>query len=174
MSRSQAKAPTPAPAAKATGWKDRLSEEDYNELRETFLVFDEDNSGTIDPTEINKALEELGLEKRSPFILSLIHALRDKNKAINFEEFLEVVGTKVGDFKTKDGLKRIFALYDTNEDGTIEYEEFKSVARWIKDGINDDQLLEMLHSTHVSHKTSSNEGFTFEEFEKIVSKFVNK
>jgi Ca2+-binding EF-hand superfamily protein len=55
MSRSQVKAPAPAPT-KVTSWKDRLSEEDYNELKETFNVFDEDGSGTIDPVEINKAL----------------------------------------------------------------------------------------------------------------------
>jgi len=173
MSRSQVKAPAPAPT-KATSWKDRLSEEDYNELRDTFNVFDEDGSGTIDPVEINKALEELGLDKRNPFILSLLYALRDKNKPINFDEFLEIVGSRVGDFKTKEGLKRIFALYDKNEDGIIDIEEFKTVAKWIKDGINDDDLIEMLHSTHVSHRTSSNEGVTFEEFEKIVSKFANK
>jgi len=113
MSRSQVKAPTPAPA-KPTTWKERLTEEDYNELRDTFNVFDEDGSGSIDPAEINKALEELGLDKRNPFTLSLIYALRDKYKPINFDEFLEIVGSKVGDTKTKDGLKRIFALYDTN------------------------------------------------------------
>jgi len=55
MSRSQVKAPAPAPT-KATSWKDRLSEEDYNEHKDTFNVFDEDGSGTIDPVEINKAL----------------------------------------------------------------------------------------------------------------------
>jgi len=173
MSRSQVKAPAPAPT-KATSWKDRLSEEDYNELRDTFNVFDEDGSGTIDPVEINKALEELGIDKRNPFILNLIHALRDKNKPLTLEEYLEIVGTRVGDFKTKDGLKRIFAIYDANEDGFIEYEEFKAIAKWIRDGINDDELLEMLHSAHVNHKTSSSEGFNFEEFERIVSKFANK
>lgn len=111
MSRSQVKAPAPAPP-KATSWKDRLTEEDYNDLRETFNVFDEDGSGTIDPVEINKALEELGLDKRNPFVLGLIHGLRDKNKPINFEEFLDVVGSKVGDTKTKEGLKRIYSIFD--------------------------------------------------------------
>ena len=68
MSKSQVK----APPTKATSWKDRLTEEDYNELRDTFNVFDEDGSGSIDPAEINKALEELGLDKRNPlfFLLS--------------------------------------------------------------------------------------------------------
>ncbi len=58
--------------------------------------------------------------------------------------------------KTKEGLKRIFALYDKNGDGIIDFEEFKDVARWVKDGINNDDLLEMLHSNHVNHLTSSN------------------
>jgi len=67
----------------------------------------------------------------------------------------------VGDTKTKDGLKRIFDLFDKNEDGVIDYEEFKEVGKWIKEGINDDDLLEMLHSTHISQKTSLSDGVTF-------------
>lgn len=173
MSRSNAKPSAPAPS-KPSSWKDRLTEEDYNELRETFLVFDEDNSGSIDPSEINKVLEELGLDKRNPFILSLIHALRDKNRPVTFDEFLDIIASRVGDTKTKDGLKRVFALYDKNEDGVLDFEEFKTVAKWIKDGINDDELLEMLHSTHVSQKTSTNEFVTFDEFYRIVAKFANK
>lgn len=175
MSRSKATASTPsAPAPKPTSWKDRIPEEDYNELKETFTVFDEDGSGSIDPEEINKVLEELGLDKRNPFILSLIHGLRDKNRPVTFDEFLDIICSRVGDTKTKDGLKRLFALYDKNEDGVIDFEEFKGVAKWIKDGINDDELLEMLHSTHVSQKTGTNEYVNFEEFYRIVAKFANK
>jgi Ca2+-binding EF-hand superfamily protein len=40
--------------------------------------------------------------------------------------------------KTKEGLRRIFALYDKNEDGVIDFEEFKEFVKWIKDAINDD------------------------------------
>ena len=107
---SAVKAPTnsgkvskPAP----TQWKDRLAAQDYEELKNTFDVFDEDGSGSIDPIEINKVLEELGLDKRNPFVLGLINGLKEKNN-------------------------------------------------------------------HINHKTSSNEGFTFDEFYTIVSKFNNK
>jgi Ca2+-binding EF-hand superfamily protein len=49
MSRTQ-KPQAPAPvASKPTSWKDRLNQEDYEELKNTFDVFDEDGSGTIDP-----------------------------------------------------------------------------------------------------------------------------
>ena len=173
MSRSQAKQAAPA-ASKPASWKDRISQEDYAELKETFQVFDEDNSGTIDPSEISKVLEELGVDKRNPFILNLIFALRDKNRPVTFDEFVDVICSRVGETKTKDGLKRVFAIYDADESGTIDFEEFKAIAKWLKDGINDDDLLEMLHSTHVSQKTSTNESVNFEEFYRIVSKFANK
>jgi Ca2+-binding EF-hand superfamily protein len=163
--------PQPAPQL---SWKDRLTPEDYEDLKNTFEVFDEDGSGTIDPAEINKVLEELGLDKRNPFILSLIHGLRDKNKPINFNEFLEVVVGRVGETKTKEGLKRVFSLYDKDENGVIDFEEFKTVSRQLHENLNDDDLREMLHSASINNKTSSNEGFTFEEFYTIVSKFVNR
>ena len=183
---SRAKAPAPAsnvkPAtssgkqAKAvpTAWKDRLAAEDYEELKHTFEVFDEDGSGTIDPVEINKVLEELGLDKRNPFILSLINGLKDKNKPIGFDEFLDIIASRVGETKTRDGLRRVFALYDKDENGTVDFEEFKTISRQLHENVNDDDLLEMLHSTHVNHKTATNEGVTFDEFYTIVSKFCNK
>lgn len=134
---SSGKASRPAP----TQWKDRLRAEDYEELKQTFEVFDEDGSGTIDPAEINKVLEELGLDRRNPFILSIIHGLRDKNRPINFDEFLDCVASRVGETTTRDGLKRVYALFDKDENGVIDFEEFKAIAKEIKDGINDDEIL---------------------------------
>lgn len=95
-SKTQPPAPAKPTSSASLTWKDRLTAEDYEDLKNTFEVFDEDHSGTIDPTEINKALEELGLDKRSPFILSLITGLRDKNKPITFNEFLDIIGSRVG------------------------------------------------------------------------------
>lgn len=156
MSRTAKAQPAqPAKPAAQVSWKDRLTTEDYEDLKSTFEVFDEDGSGTIDPTEINKVLEELGLDKRNPFILSLIHALRDQNKPVSFEEFLGIIGSKVGETKTKDGLRRVFALYDKDENGSIDFEEFKAISKQLHENLNDDDLLEMLHSTHVNQKTAT-------------------
>jgi Ca2+-binding EF-hand superfamily protein len=167
----------PAPPAKPSGqlsWKDRLNPQDYEELKSTFEIFDEDGSGTIDPAEINKVLEELGLDKRNPFILTLIHGLRDQNRPINFEEFLSIIGSKVGETKTKDGLRRVFSLFDKDENGSVDFEELKTISRQLHENLNDDDLLELLHSTHINQKTATNEGIDFEEFYRIVSRWANK
>ena len=152
-------------------WKDRLAPEDYEELKATFEVFDEDRSGTIDPAEISAVLEKLGTHGRSPFVLNLIYALQEKAKPINFDEFIDICGSRIGETRTKDGLRRVFALIDKDENGILDFEEFKQVSKHLKDNLGDDDILELMHSTHVNRKTSSNEGFTFDEFYQIVSRF---
>lgn len=177
MSRTSKAQPPAQPAkqpAAQLSWKDRLLAEDYDELKQTFDVFDEDGSGSIDPAEINKILDELGLDKRNPFILTLIHALRDKNKPIQFPEFLDIICSRVGETKTKNGLRSVFAQFDRDENGIVDFDEFKAVVKHLHENLNDDDILEMMHSTHVNQKTASSEGFTFDEFYSIVSKFCNR
>lgn len=174
---SNAKAPTPSaktPKVVPTSWKDRLLAEDYEELVHTFEVFDEDGSGTIDPVEINKVLEELGLDRRNPFVLNLINGLKEKNKPITKDEFIDIIASRVGETKTKAGLRTVFTLFDKDENGTVDFDEFKGIAKQLHDAINDDDILEMLHSTHVNHKTATNEGVTFDEFYSVITKFLNK
>ena len=65
-------------------WKEKIHPEDYENLKNTFDLFDEDHSGSIDPEEINKILEELGPDRRTSFIYGIIEGLKAKNRAINF------------------------------------------------------------------------------------------
>lgn len=116
----------------------------------------------------------MGTNYKNPFIHSIIEGLRNKDKPINFEEFLNSVCHKIGDNKTKEGLKQVFAHFDREEDGFLDFEEFKHVAKMCGDMVTDEDLLEMMHSTFINQKTKSNEGFTFDEFYMIVSKFNNK
>lgn len=68
--------------------KDRLHPEQYEQLRNTFDLFDQDHSGTIDPEEINKIMEELGEGRRGTLIYNIIEGLKVKNKPITFDEFV--------------------------------------------------------------------------------------
>ena len=79
----------PAPVAKGpSSLRDRLSTADYEELKATFDLFDEDNGGTIDPVEVEKILDELGLKGRSSIVFEIVNGLKEINRPIRFEEFL--------------------------------------------------------------------------------------
>lgn len=78
---------------------------------------------------------------------------------------------RVGDVKTKEGLKTVFKLVDKDEDDFINYDELKQLSRLAGDYTNDEEILEMLHSLHVNNKTNNNEGMFFDEFYQIVTKY---
>lgn len=116
----------------------------------------------------------MGSNYKNPFIRDIIEGLKNKEKKINFDDFLNVAGHKIGDVKTKEGLKKVFEHFDREEDGFLDFEEFKHIAKKCGDMVTDEDLLEMMHSTFINQKTKSNEGFVFEEFYQIVSKFNKK
>ncbi len=56
----------------------------------------------------------------------------------------------------------MFALFDKDENGVIDFEEFRAIGKQLHENLNDDDIMEMMHSAAVNHKTSSNEVFSFE------------
>lgn len=173
MNKSKTGAPAsgkaPAVAAK-TSWKDRLNQNDYEELKATFDLFDEDGGGTIDPVEIEKILEELGLKGRSEIVRDMINGLREVNKPIKFEEFLEIVCSKVGDVKSRDGITKVYQLWDRENNGSIDFDSFKRIARELGETLNDEELTEMMHNAYIMNATETHDNFSFEEFYTIVTK----
>ena len=127
-----------------------------------FDLFDEDHGGTVDPEEINKVLEEIGLKKRNETVAAIIEALKNKNKSIRFDEFVEIVGHKVGDLKSKEGLSKVFDMFDKDSTGLITFDNFKQLARELGEMMNDDEIVEMMHNAYILNNTPSHEGFNFD------------
>ena len=150
--------------------QDRLDTVEIKELKDIFELFDEDGSGTIDPTEVTQILSHLGLDKRNPIVYQMITDMQGRTKAINFDDFLAIVVNRLGDVKSREGLAKLYQVYDTDGTGILDFEKFKTVAREIGENLNDDQILEMMHHVHVLNKTESNEQFDFEDFYKVVTK----
>ena len=142
--------------AVSSGTRDKITEQDYEELKATFDLFDEDASGFIDPIEIQKVMEELGLTRRNPTVNEIFNDLKAANRSINFDEFLEIVVNRVGDTKTKDGLNKVFSLWDKNGNGVLDLDCFKQIARELGETLNEEELIEMMHNTYILNNTASN------------------
>lgn len=126
--------------AKTTSWKDRISQADYDSLKETFDLFDEDHGGTIDPEEIDKVMEMLGLAGRSKIVFEMISGFKALGRPIKFDEFLEIVCSTVGDNKSKQGLAKVFNLWDPQGNGYIDFDSFKRISKELGETLNDDEI----------------------------------
>ena len=89
-----------------------LTEDEIEEIREAFSLFDTDSSGTIDPKELKAAMQSLGFENKNPTIYQMIADLENLGSAIDFDQFLDSITSKLGDKESREGIQKIFDLFD--------------------------------------------------------------
>ncbi len=79
--------------------RDGLSHEEMEELKEAFDLFDADGGGSIDASELKKAMESLGFDKKNKLALGLLDSLKDGE--IKFPEFVDMMTARVSDSENK-------------------------------------------------------------------------
>ena len=145
--------------------KPGLSEEEIEEIREAFSMFDTEGTGKIDPKELKSAMHSLGFEKKSPTVYEMICELVDSGNEVDFEEFLDAISNKLGNRETKEGIDRIFDLFDDDKSGTINLNNLKRVAKELGETMSQDELKEML-----SRAAANGDEITREDFYNIMTK----
>lgn len=151
--------------AKGKAEKPGLTEEEVEEIREAFSMFDTDGSGRIDPKELKAAMHSLGFEKKSPTVYEMICDLEERGTEVDFDEFLDAISSKLGNRETREGIDRIFDLFDDDKSGTISLNNLKRVAKELGETMSMDELKEML-----SRASSNGDEITREDFYNIMTK----
>lgn len=95
----------------------------------------------------------------------MIADLENTGSSIDFETFLDAITSKLGDKETKEGISKIFALFDDDDTGSINLTNLKRVARELGETMTGEELEEML-----SRAASNGEEITFEDFYNIMTK----
>ena len=122
-----------------------LNEEEIEELRDAFDLFDTNGDGTIDPKELKAAMQSLGFEAKNQTVYQMISDIdKDGTGDINFEEFLDLMTSKMGDSDTKEEIQKIFSLFDDDKTGFITIQNLKRVAKELGENLSDSELMEMI------------------------------
>ena len=78
-----------------------LTEDEIEELKEAFNLFDTEATGKIDPRELKSAMQSLGFESKNPTIFNMIAELESLGREVDFEEFLDGITSKLGDKESR-------------------------------------------------------------------------
>lgn len=107
-----------------------LTDDEVEEIKEAFNLFDTEGSGTIDPKELKAAMQSLGFETKNPAIFQMISDLeRNRSGPIDFDDFLDEITSKLGDRESREGIHKIFQLFDDDRTGTVSFKNLKRVAK---------------------------------------------
>ena len=169
--RGQAKQPAPVSQPKAFNPKQYerpgLTEDEIEEIKEAFDLFDSDGSGTIDPAELKSAMQSLGFEAKNQTIYQMISDLdKDGSGAIDFDEFLDMMTARMSDKDTKEDINKVFRLFDDDKTGYITIKNLRRVAKELGETMTDEELMEM-----VERADSDGDGqVSAEDFYNIMTK----
>lgn len=131
--------------ASAAGKPKELTEEQRQEIKEAFDLFDTDGSGSIDAKELKVAMRALGFEPKKEEIQKMIQDVdTDGSGQIEWEEFLKMMTTKLLNRDPMEEIKKAFKLFDDDNTGKISFKNLKRVAKELGEKITDEELQEMI------------------------------
>ncbi|XP_038603959.1 centrin-2 [Tachyglossus aculeatus] len=147
--------------------KPELSEDQKQEIREAFDLFDSDGTGTIDVKELKVAMRALGFEPKKEEIKKMITDIdKEGTGKISFNDFLAVMTQKMAEKDTKEEILKAFRLFDDDETGKISFKNLKRVAKELGENLTDEELQEMIDEADRDGDGEVNE----QEFLRIMKK----
>jgi len=149
------------------GKQKELTEEQKQEIKEAFDLFDTDGSGSIDAKELKVAMRALGFEPKKEEIQKMIQDVDDDGSGtIEFPEFMTMMSQKILNRDPKDEILKAFRLFDDDETGKISFKNLKRVAKELGERMTDEELQEMIDEADRDGDGEVNE----EEFLRIMKK----
>eukprot|EP00030_Apusomonadida_sp_AF-17_P003067 a344326_281.p1 GENE.a344326_281~~a344326_281.p1 ORF type:complete len:183 (+),score=90.89 a344326_281:30-551(+) len=130
---------------KSKAGKPELTEEQRQEIREAFDLFDTDGSGTIDARELKVAMRALGFEPKKEEIRKMIADIdKDGSGQIEFAEFAELMTTRMSERDSREEILKAFRLFDSDSTGRVTFRDLKRVAKELGENLTDEELQEMI------------------------------
>ncbi|KAJ8922548.1 hypothetical protein NQ315_007578 [Exocentrus adspersus] len=158
---------TTAAPRKKSGPKFELSEEQKNDIKEAFDLFDNEGTGKIDAKDLKVAIRALGFEPKKEEIKKMIADIdKDGTGRISFDDFLELMSVKMAEKDSREEIMKAFRLFDDDETGRISFKNLKRVATELGENLTDEELQEMIDEADRDGDGEINQ----EEFLRIMKK----
>mmetsp|Transcript_38499 Transcript_38499/g.106094 ORF Transcript_38499/g.106094 Transcript_38499/m.106094 type:complete len:193 (+) Transcript_38499:98-676(+) len=132
----------------ATGKRQKeLTEEQQQELKETFDVFDSDGSGALDDKEIKHVMKHIGyadLSKEAVMDL-VLQVDEDGSGEIEFPEFVKMMTHVILARDPKTEILKAFNLFTQKEEADlITFEDLRAIADSVEEFFTDEELQDMV------------------------------
>jgi len=135
-----------------------LSDEQKQEIKEAFELFDTDKDQRLDYHELKVAMRALGFDLKKPEVLKL---LRDHDKTgeslMSFEDFVKIMSERITSRDPLDEIRRAFHLFDSDNTGKINVRDLRRVAKEIGENLDDEELQAMIEEFDLDQDGEINE-----------------
>jgi len=125
--------------------KNKLTDEQKQEIKEAFDLFDTDGLGKIDAKELKVAMRALGFESSKEEIRKIILDMdREGNGTIEYQDFLDLMTIKMQERDPIEEMRKAFRLFIDDDSNKISLRHLRRVAKDLGENMTDEELQEMI------------------------------
>ncbi|OCT98595.1 hypothetical protein XELAEV_18010829mg [Xenopus laevis] len=122
-----------------------LTEEQKQEIKDAFELFDTDKDKAIDYHELKVAMRALGFDVKKADVLKILKDYDGETTGkITFDDFNEVVTDLILDRDPQEEILKAFKLFDDDDSGKINLRNLRRVARELGENMTDEELRAMI------------------------------
>ena len=146
-------------------YRTELSEEQKQEIKEAFELFDSEQTGKIDAKELKVAMRALGFEPKKGEIQNILSTYKIAGE-ISLEDFMSILTQKMLERDPIDEMKKAFVLICEEGHNKITLKSLQKVAQELGENMSLDELQEMINEADKDGDGEIGE----EDFIKIMKK----
>eukprot|EP00744_Colponema_vietnamica_P011345 GILI01015956.1.p1 GENE.GILI01015956.1~~GILI01015956.1.p1 ORF type:complete len:201 (-),score=53.19 GILI01015956.1:138-692(-) len=126
-----------------------LTDEQRQEIREAFELFDSDKNGYLDSHEVKVAMRALGFDVKKEEVMRLMDDVcvtRDQHNQplMDIQGFTDIMTDKFATRDPRQEMIKAFQLFDEQNTGKISLRSLRRVARELGENLSDDELQAMI------------------------------
>lgn len=137
-----------ASAAAPSRRRFQLTDEQKQEIREAFELFDADKNGFVDGHEMKVSMRALGFDVKRDEIAQYMQdcAARDQQgqPLMDLPGFMDIMTEKFSQRDPREEMIKAFQLFDENNTGKISLRSLRRVARELGENMTDEELQAMI------------------------------
>lgn len=147
--------------------RNELTEDQKQEIKDAYDLFDQEGSGVIDAKELKIAMRALGFETKKDEVKRIMTEI-DKygDGFIKYEEFLEILTQKNVERDPIDEIKKAFRLMCDEGSDKITLKSLKKLIKDLGENMTDDEIIEMIEEADKDQDGEVGE----EDFIKVMKK----
>lgn len=140
-------------AARPLARRAELSNEQQEEIKEAFELFDSDGVGSVERRDLKVLLRALGYDPRREQVTRLLSqaGVGSRVTRIQFKEFLVLMSNLINEKEIRDEMAKAFNLFDVDGTGGITMENLRRVANQLGETMTDKELDEMIKEADVNN-----------------------
>lgn len=124
---------------------EHFTDEQLEEYKETFSLFDKEGDGSITLKELGTVLRALGQHPTEADLQDLVSSLEvEGHTAIEFPEFLSILAKIIKDTDPETELMEAFKIFDKENTGNISNAELRKIMTTYGEVLNDEEVEEMI------------------------------